>query len=335
LKVGSEQQTRMLKNNPVVGRNMRATLAALLLMTLSLSGCISTGDLDSEEFVVDEVEKPGWQVGDWWLYTFETAQFGEDTARLVVTEIDEGEGLYMLGISSEREAQRHAVINHNPFLGRVTIGELSVYENGDPQPVFNFPWNEGDAWEFTLLGEYWSAYTSGSINGMPVVKATSDNGHSLEYHFDGKHGFLDYFVWMNQDDEVQFRMSLTNTGSDYSGEVWFIRATDLKDRLFEGPIDGEATDTFVDSGHPSGIDFNYYVFYIDAALLQGGSGTLSVKDHVGNSILTRTYTAGTQSQELATIPSRSDEYTLEVTLTGGQSSIHFKIAGGIENYWEL
>jgi hypothetical protein len=94
-------------------------------------------------------------------------------------------------------------------------------------------------------------------------------------------------------------------------------------------------DTFVDSGHPSGIDFNYYVFYIDVAMPQGGTGTLSVKDHVGNSILTRTYTAGTQSQELATIPSRTDEYTLEVTLTGGQSSIHFMIAGGIENYWEL
>ncbi len=101
------------------------------------------------------------------------------------------------------------------------------------------------------------------------------------------------------------------------------------------PIDGEATDTFIDSGHPSGIDFDYYVFYIDASLPQGGTGTLTVRDHTGNSILTRTYTAGTQSQELATIPSRSDEYTLEVTLTGGQSTIHFMIAGGIENYWEL
>ena len=116
---------------------MRATLAALLLMMLSLSGCINTGS-DSDEFSVDETEKPGWQVGDWWLYTFETAQFGEDTARLVVTEIREDEGLYMLGISSEREAQRHAVVNHNPFLGRVTIDELSVYENGEPQQVFNF-----------------------------------------------------------------------------------------------------------------------------------------------------------------------------------------------------
>ena len=314
---------------------MRVALATLLLASLSLSGCINTGDSGSEDFEVESVEKPGWQIGDWWLYTFETAQFGEDTARLVVTEINEEDGQYMLGISSEREAQRHAVVNHNPFLGRVMIDDLAVYENGDPQSVFNFPWNDGDSWEFTLLGEYWSAKTTGSINGMAVVTATSESGHSLEYHFDGRHGFLDFFEWTDQDGELQFRMSLTDTGSDFSGEVWFIRATDLKDRIFQGPIDGEATDTFADSGHPSGIDFNYYVFYIDAALLQGGTGTLSVKDHVGNSVLTRTYTAGTQSQELATIPSRSDEYTLEVTLTGGQSMIHFMIAGGIENYWEL
>ena len=315
---------------------MRAPLMALLLLSITLSGCINSGDdSGSGDIGVDEVEKPGWQVGDWWLYTFETAQFGEDTARLVVTEINGGDGDYMLGISSEREAQRHAVINHNPFLGRVTIDDLSVFENGDPQPVFNFPWNIGDTWSFTLLGESWTAETTGSINGMAVVMATSGSGHSLEYHFDGEHGFLDFFEWNNQDGDLQFRMSLTNSGSDFSGDVWFIRATDLKDRLFEGPIDGEATDSFVDSGHPSGIDFDYYVFYIDVSIPQGGTGTLSVKDHAGQSILTRTYSAGTQSQELATIPSRTDEYTLEATLTGGQSTIHFKIAGGIENFWEL
>ncbi|MEE2747290.1 MAG: hypothetical protein VX473_02345 [Candidatus Thermoplasmatota archaeon] len=315
---------------------MRAPLMALLLISISLSGCLGSGNNSTpDDSGFDEAGKPGWQVGDWWLYTFETPQFGEDTARLVVTEINGGDGDYMLGISAEREAQRHAVINHNPFLGRVTIDELSVYENGDPQAVFNFPWNIGDTWTFTLLGESWTAETTGSMNGMAVVEANSASGHSLEYHFDGEHGFLDFFEWMNEDDELQFRMSLTDTGSDFSGDVWFIRATDLKNRLFEGPIDGEATDTFVDSGHPSGIDFDYYVFFIDVAIPQGGTGTLSVKDHVGQSILTRTYSAGTQSQELATIPSRTDEYTLEVTLTGGQSSIHFIIAGGIENFWEV
>ena len=117
---------------------MRAMLAALLMVTISLSGCINT-DSNTEKFEVDAVEKPGWQVGDWWLYTFETAQFGEDTARLVVTEVNEGDGQYMLGISSEREAQRHAVVNHNPFLGRVVIVDLGVYENGEPQSEINIP----------------------------------------------------------------------------------------------------------------------------------------------------------------------------------------------------
>jgi len=310
---------------------MRALLMSILMLSTMLAGCI---DDSSENLDGVVLESPGWQVGDWWLYTFETPQFGEDTARLVVTEINSGDEQYMLGISSEREAQRHAVINHNPFLGRVMIDDLSVFENGEPQPVFNFPWTLGETWEFDLLGESWEAETTGSIDGMTVVKAESDSGHSIEYHFDGSHGFLDFFEWTDQDGELQFRMSLTETGSNYHGEVWFIRATDLKNRIFEGPIDGQATDTFIDSGHPSGIDFDYYVFFIDASLMQGGSGTLSVKDHAGNSILTRTYTPGTQSQELATIMSRTDEYTLEVTLTG-QSQIHFIIAGGIENYWTL
>ena len=56
---------------------------------------------------VDEMELPIWEIGDQWMYTFVTPQFGEDSARLVVAEIDDKEQQYVLGISSEREAQRH------------------------------------------------------------------------------------------------------------------------------------------------------------------------------------------------------------------------------------
>ena len=93
-------------------------------------------------------------------------------ARLVVADIREDDGLYMLGISSEGEAQRHAVINHNPFLGRVTMDGLSVYENGDPQAVFNFPWMKVATWSFRLLGEDWSAkYIMALQWRCPVVTA--------------------------------------------------------------------------------------------------------------------------------------------------------------------
>ena len=141
---------------------MRAYLLSLLMLTVSLAGCItdegtsSSGIGDTTE---DELALPVWQIGDQWLYTFITPEFGEDSARLVVADVREDDGQFMLGISSEGEAQRHAVINHNPFLGRVTMDGLSVYENGEPQPVFNFPWEVGATWDFRLLGQDWSAQT--------------------------------------------------------------------------------------------------------------------------------------------------------------------------------
>ena len=105
-----------------------AIVMACLMMMCILSGCIETGDSGQlGESVDDNMTLPEWEVGNNWLYTFITPQFGEDSARLVVAEIDNESGDYQVGISSEREAQRHAVINHNPFLGRMTIDGLSVY----------------------------------------------------------------------------------------------------------------------------------------------------------------------------------------------------------------
>ena len=119
----------------MTGRLKAPFLVLLLLCTSVLAGCVSDSESaeEADTTTADQKQLPVWEIGDNWLYTFITPQFGEDSARLVVAEIDSGEGNYQLGISSEREAQRHAVINHNPFLGRMTIDGLSVYENGEPQ----------------------------------------------------------------------------------------------------------------------------------------------------------------------------------------------------------
>ncbi|HIF46670.1 MAG TPA: hypothetical protein EYQ73_07780 [Candidatus Poseidoniales archaeon] len=313
---------------------MRAVFLALLMLSLSLAGCLESTDESTPE---DEQfkEKPGWQQGDWWLYTFSTPQFGEDSARLVVANVSEEDGLFMLGISSQREAQRHAVINHNPFLGRITMDNLSVYENGEPQNVFNFPWVIGDNWEFTLLGEDWQAETIGFNDGTAVVTAISTNGHRLSYNFDGEYGFIEKFIWYDDEDEVQLEMTLTQLGGEFTGDIWFIRATDLKDALYE-ESDGDIYDTFLDSGHPSGVDFDYLVWYLDVEIAQGGSGSLTIKDHAGNSPLARAWGSGArESGGLGTIPSQTDEYSLTVSLRGSTSYIHLKVAGGIENHWVL
>ena len=65
---------------------MRAYLLSLLMLTVSLAGCItdegtsSSGIGDTTE---DELALPVWQIGDQWLYTFITPEFGEDSARPV------------------------------------------------------------------------------------------------------------------------------------------------------------------------------------------------------------------------------------------------------------
>ena len=87
----------------------------------------------------------------------------------------------MLAISSEREAKRHAVLNHNPFLGRITHDNLSAFENGAAQSVLNFPLETGKSWSFTLFGIDWNTEVIGSSNGRATMTATSADNQILTY----------------------------------------------------------------------------------------------------------------------------------------------------------
>ena len=230
---------------------MRAYVLSLLMMTVSLAGCITEGDLSSSDIgntTEDELALPDWQIGDQWLYTFITPEFGEDSARLVVADVRTDDGLFMLGISSEGEAQRHAVINHNPFLGRVTMDGLSVYENGEPQPVFNFPWAVGNSWEFRLLGQDWTATTDNIYNGEVTVSATSTEGHELSYVFSGRQGFIQSLLWTDNEGIDHLEMDLNQKKTGYTGDVFFYRAGDIHDNLYV-ENDQEIYDTFLDEGY--------------------------------------------------------------------------------------
>ena len=122
----------------------------VVLLASSLGGCAG-GDSGGSDSSSDSFEVPIWEIGDWWLYTFSTPDYSDDTARLVVASTSEEDGTaYMLAISSLTEARRHAVLNHNPFLGRMTHSELGAFENGVAQSVLSFPLGEGNAWSFTL-----------------------------------------------------------------------------------------------------------------------------------------------------------------------------------------
>ena len=132
-------------------------------------------------------------------------------------------------------------------------------------------------------------------------------------------------------------MELTDHGRNHDGQVWFVRATDLKSEIYEN-IDGELYDTFLDSGHPSGSDFDHLIWYLDVIIddSTGSSGSLTIKDHFETTSLNRAW--GDSSEEnhaIGTIPSVTGEYSLTVTLSGSSSIIHLRIAGGLEQSWSL
>lgn len=322
----------------MTGRLKAPFLVLLLLCTSALSGCTSDSESANEADTTTEDQKmlPVWEIGDNWLYTFITPQFGEDSARLVVADVRTDDGLFMLGISSEGEAQRHAVINHNPFLGRVTMDGLSVYENGDPQPVFNFPWTVGNSWDFRLLGQDWTATTDNIYNGDVTVSATSTEDHELSYVFSGSQGFIKSLLWTDNEGIDHLEMNLNQKKTGYTGDVFFYRAGDIHDNLYE-ENDQEIYDTFLDEGYSPNEAWDTLVWYLDVEISQqGGSGSLSIKDHQGASPLTRAWGAGaTEKGSFGTIPSNSGDHSITVTVRGQDSFVHLKVAGALVRSWTL
>ena len=171
---------------------MPALALVTLLLSAGMAGCTgSDGDGDSNSIGV-----PTWEVGDWWLYTFSTPDYSDDTARLVVASDDEEGGTaYMLAISSLTEARRHAVLNHNPFLGRVTHSDLSAFENGVAQPVLSFPIEEGGTWDFTLFSTEWAASVTGVTGSTAIIAGAASDGSRIDYVYDSGVGFFSSFIW--------------------------------------------------------------------------------------------------------------------------------------------
>ena len=76
---------------------MRAAMLVALLLLPALAGCLEGPRTPSEIEAEEGLIAPPWEVGDWWLYTFVTPEFGEDSARLVVADEDPVDGQWMLG----------------------------------------------------------------------------------------------------------------------------------------------------------------------------------------------------------------------------------------------
>ncbi|HJM24765.1 MAG TPA: hypothetical protein QF821_03870 [Candidatus Thalassarchaeaceae archaeon] len=309
----------------------------VVLLSSSLAGC-SGGQSNGGGSSSDVFEVPVWETGDWWLYTFSTPDYNDDTARLVVASDSEEDGTaYMLAISSLTEARRHAVLNHNPFLGRITHTELGAFENGVAQPVLSFPIEEGISWTFTLFSMEWDAFVSDVSGSTAVIIASSSDGSRLDYVFDNEVGFFYSFTWKDPLGVTNLRMMLSDSGSGHTGDVHFVRGGDLFNKLWEDSgNDIEIRDTFLVNDHPSDGEWDEMIYFIDAECGSSSSISLTLRDHMSISALERIWGPGASEMgTLGTIPYPSGEYTLTATFTGSSTFLRVRIAGGITQSWSL
>ena len=253
---------------------------------------------------------------------------------MAVDEEEDGTA-YMLGISSEEEARRHAVLNHNPFLGRITHSTLGVFENGFEQSVLSFPLSS-NSWTFTLFDVDWEARST--LEGeRAYVTATGSDGGILTYTYDKSVGFITSFVRKDSDGLELLRITLAQSGSEHEGEVHFMRGKDLLSKDYEnnGP-NGDVEDSFLVQEHPNDGSWDEMIYLMDASAGGGGSSiTFTLRDHTSSSVLERFWGPGSsESGTLGTIPSPSGEYTLTASFTG-QTELSIMIAGGIGYSWSL
>ena len=160
----------------------------------------------------------------------------------------------MLAISSIGEARRHAVLNHNPFLGRITHDQLSPFENGEAKDVLDFPLKKNKAWSFSLFENDWNAVVSSVDSSIASIRATASDGSSIDYIFDGNIEFFSSFIWTDSEGVIELKMKNADNGVVHTGDVYFVRGGDLySNNWYNSGPDAEFVDTFFVSDHPKDL----------------------------------------------------------------------------------
>ena len=300
-----------------------------LFLSSTFSGCLDSG-LFSNNNEEATIASPTWTKGDFWQYSVKTPNLEISTT--MVVSIDDDATDYYVGAGTLEDAKRHAVLNHNPALGRVRMLDFAVYENNVPQKIFDFPLKTDKSWSFSLYGEEFVAIVLTSIEDENTdidISATSNSGATILYHYDTNARWFTYFQYTNANGEDVLTMDLANYGSGFTGNAYFCRGGDLYDQEFSGP-DLEVYDTvYVNEGHERYGNWNYILYFLEANTGGSGSGELTLKDHLGTELLVETFSPGVTRNEMGSVEGSSGNWTFEIALSG-DSYVRMRIAGAIQ-----
>ena len=308
---------------------MRLASATVVLLLLA-AGCLGASPGGDDSDGAGAIAAPVWETGQWWTYVVVIPEEVVVTT-MVVGDVDETD--YHLGSSQLVDAQRHAVLNHNPALGRIRVADMALYEKNEPQLLLQFPLETGASWNFSLFGvERFDATITGVGAGRATIVAESPSGDRLEYVYDRASGWLTSFVRTGADGSEPLRMTLFEAGSGFAGEAWFCRGGDLYEGEFTGP-DFEFYDTaFANDGHVRYGPWSYIVYWLEYDI-QSGSGEMVLRDH-GSAQETWVFSPGTSYGGMGIVTSASGNWTLQVSLSGN-ADVRLVVAGAIEYGWTL
>jgi len=307
-----------------------------------LSGTVDISFPNSSD--EEEVPCPNWETGHFWTYAFRTPDINPTVATTVVATKNETQ--YQLGIDDRLDAQRHAVLNYNPMLGRVTVDNLAVFEKGIPQNIFLFPMEKGKTWAFSFLDrERWDAkvvsISEATIFGKDArivhIEASGPGGDTLLYSYDTSAMWLRSFVMKDASGNEEVSINLIDHGTGYRGDVFFVRGLDLYDEEHAssaGSPSIEIYDSFIDRGHPSWGPFDSLIYYYEVRTGSQSNGLMTIRDHSTTTVLRKTYDPGTSENGLGSVPSTGGEMGVTVVLQG-TCTLRLVISGGIEYSWTV
>ena len=300
-------------------------IVSLFLGTI-ISGCLGDGFKTNDNEIT--ISSPTWTKSDFWEYSVKTSNLEISTTMVVATDDDATD--YYVGAGSLEDAKRHAVLNHNPALGRVQMSDFAIYENNQPQKILDFPLKISKSWSFSLYGqEEFIASVIDIQNGIAEISGVSDNGARLTYSFSKEAGWFSSFEYISENGEIILKMELANFGTGFTGNSYFCRGGDLYDKEFEGP-DLEVYDTvYVSEGHERYGNWNYILYYLEADIGSSGSGELTLKDQFGTELLFETFSPGDTKNERGSVEGDSGNWTFEIALSG-DSYVRMRIAGAIQ-----
>jgi hypothetical protein len=272
-------------------------------------------------------------LGDWWVYAMRGDDWeGERLLRLVLADITSYD--FMLASASLDEAAVHAVLNYVPFIGRITRGELAIFEEGAEQHISALPRALHDDFVFRLYGAPWNGTVSASSTVAASVAATSTSGGALEYTHERRDGMLSSLAWRAAPAAPpKLTLRLVSRGSGFQGTAYFLRARDLFDGRWSTDPVAPADATFATGVHPKHGEWDALAVWATADLTSGKASVsvASGTTHDGTNVaVERTWGPRAVDANLATTivhgPLASD-YAVRVKRDGAEGDVALRVSG--------